>query len=50
MKGCVHSYLPNVQVNLRSNFNSEKLVKSETPLCSFAKFGLKGGENILERH
>ena len=30
------------------NFNFEKLVKRETPLCGFAKVGLKGGENILE--
>ena len=29
-------------------FNFEKLVKRETPLCGFAKVGLKGGENILE--
>ena len=37
----VHTYHP--------NFNSEKFVKSETPLCSFAKVGVKGGENSLER-
>ena len=36
----MHSYLPNAQINLRSNFNSEKLVKSETPLCIFAKVGV----------
>ena len=45
----MHSYLPNAQRNLQSNFNSEKLVKSEIPLCCFAKVGLKAGENILER-
>ena len=42
------SYLPNALINLRLNFNFEKLVKCETPLCGFAKVGLKGGENILE--
>ena len=46
----MHSYLPNAQINLRSNFNSEKLVKSETPLHCFAKVGLKAGENILQHH
>ena len=45
----MHSYLPNAQINLRSNFNSEKLVKSETPFCCFTKVGLKVGENILQR-
>ena len=49
MKVGMLSYLPNVQINLRSNFNSEKLVKSETPLCFFAKVGLKVGENISQR-
>ena len=48
VKVVVHTYLPNVQINLRSNFNSKNLVKSETPLCGFAKVGLKEGENILE--
>ena len=42
MKVGVHSYLPNAQINLRSNFNSEKLVKSETLWCRFAKVRLKG--------
>ena len=46
----MHSYLPNALINPRSNFNSEKLVKSETPLCCFAKVGLKAGENISQRH
>ena len=48
MKVGMHSYLRNAQINLQSNFNSEKLVKSETPLCGFAKVGPKEGENILE--
>ena len=43
-------FLPNGHLNLRSNFNSEKLVKSETPLCCFTKVGLKTGENISQRH
>ena len=46
----VHSSLPNAWINLQSNFNFEKLVKSETLLCNFVKVGIKGGENILERH
>ena len=50
VKVVVHTYLPNVQINLRSNFNSEKLIKSETPLCGFSKVGLKGGGNIPEHH
>ena len=48
MKVVLHYYLPNANINLRSNFNSEKLVKSETPLYGFAKAGLKGGQNSLE--
>ena len=47
MKVSMHSYLPNALINLRLNFNFEKLVKCETPLCSFAKVGLKVGENIF---
>ena len=39
-------YLPNAKINLLSNFNSEKLVKSETLLYGFAEVGIKGGENI----
>ena len=49
----MHSYLPNAQINLRSNFNSEKLVKSETLLCGFAKVGLKEltiFRNVLNVH
>ena len=37
----MHSYLPNAQINLLSNFNFEKLVKSETPLCVLLRLGLK---------
>ena len=48
VKVCMHSYFPNADLNLRLNFNFEKLVKRETPLCGFAKVGLKGGANILE--
>ena len=48
MKVSMRSYLPNVLINLRLNFNFEKLVKRETPLYGFAKVGIKGGENILE--
>ena len=44
----MQSYLPNVHLNLWLNFNSKKLVKSETPLCSFTKVGVKGGENSSE--
>ena len=33
----VHCYIPNAKINLRSNFNSEKLVKSETLLYGFAE-------------
>ena len=49
MKVGVHSYLPNAHLNLRSNFNSKKLVKSETPSCGFTKIGVKGGENSSKR-
>ena len=38
----VHWYLPNAKINLRSSFNSEKLVKSETLLYGFAEVGIKG--------
>ena len=44
MKFGVDWYLPNAKVNLRPNFNSEKLVKSETLLYGFAEVGIKGGE------
>ena len=42
MKIGVHWYLPNAKVNLRSNFNSEKLVKSETLLYGLAEVGIQG--------
>ena len=38
----VHASLSNGNPNLCSNFNSEKLVRSETPSCIFARVGLKG--------
>ena len=44
----VHCYLPNAKINLRSNFNSEKLVKSETLFYGFTEVGLKGGQNSFE--
>ena len=44
MKVSMYSFLPNASIN----FNFEKLVKCETPLCGFSKVGLKGGEHILE--
>jgi len=43
------SFLPNGHLNLRSNFNSEKLVKSETSLCTFAMVALKVSENSSKR-
>ena len=48
MKVSMHSYLPNAPINIQLNFNFEKLVKRETSLCSFAKVGLKAGENISQ--
>ena len=45
----MHSYIPNGHLNLQSYFNSEKLVKSETSSCSFAKVALKGSEKSSER-
>ena len=50
MKFSIHSYLPNASINLLLDFNFEKLVKRETPLCNFSKVGLKVGENISQRH
>ena len=38
----LHPSLSNGHPNLWSNFNSKKLVKSETPSCIFARVGLKG--------
>ena len=46
-------YLPNAKINLQSNFNSEKLVKSETLLYGVAEVGIKGGEifwNVSKFH
>ena len=37
----VHCYVANAKINLRSNFNSEKLVKSETPSLMFLCVPLK---------
>ena len=42
MKVGVHSYLPNAHLNLWSNFNSEKFVKSETPQVVSLRLGLQG--------
>ena len=42
MKVGVHCYLPNAKINLQSNFNYEKSVKSETLLYGFAEVGIKG--------
>jgi len=44
----MHSYLPNGHLNLRSNFNSKKLVRSETSSCIFARVGLKRSPNSSE--
>ena len=49
MKVGVNSYLPNAHLNLWSNFNFKKFVKSETPSCRFAKIGVTGGENSSKR-
>ena len=38
----VHGYLSNEHLNLWSNFNFEKLVRSETPSFVFARGGLEG--------
>ena len=45
----VHTYHPNAHQKIWSNFNSDKFVKTETLSCSFAKVGVKGGENSSER-
>ena len=42
MKVSMDSYLRNALINLRLNFNFEKLVKPETPLCGFTMVWLKG--------
>ena len=46
----MHSYLPNGHLNPRSNFDFEKLVKSEIPSCTFTKVALKGSENSSKRY
>ena len=46
MKVGMNSYITNAQINLRSNFKSKKLVKSETLLCGFSKVRVTGGDNI----
>ena len=43
----VHIFISNRHPNLWSNFNSENLVKTETPSFVFAKVWLKGGEIAL---
>ena len=50
MNVSMHSFLLDALINLRLNFNFEKLVKRETLLCIFAKVGLKAGENISQHH
>ena len=40
----VHACISSGHPNLSSNFNSEKLVRSETPSCIFARVGLEGVE------
>ena len=47
---CMHAYLSNGYPNLRSNFNYEKLVKSETSPCAFTKVSLEGSENSSKLH
>ena len=44
-KGRVNACLSNGHPNLLSSFNSEKLVKSETPSCGFVTIWLKGAKN-----
>jgi len=41
----VHACISNGHPNLWSNFNCEKIVKSETSSCIFARFRLKAGPN-----
>ena len=40
MKVGMHSYFPNVDLNLWLNFNFEKLVERESLLCGFPKVGV----------
>ena len=49
----VNCYLPNAKINLQLNFNSEKLVKSESLMYGFLEVGIKGGEifwNVSKFH
>ena len=48
MKFGVHSYLENANLNLSSNFNFNKFVKSETPSCGFANIGVKIAKNVAK--
>ena len=41
----VHACVSNGKPNLSSSFSFEKLFKSESPPCGFARFWLKWGEN-----
>ena len=43
-KFSMHSFLPNLHLNLWSCFNSKKLVKRENLSCAFTKVALKGSE------
>ena len=43
-----HACLANWNPNILSNFNYDKLVKSETLPCIFSRVWLKGGENSSE--
>ena len=44
----MHACLSNGHPNQSSSFNFEKLVKSETPSCSFVRVWLKAAENSSE--
>ena len=50
VKVCMHVCLSNGHPNIRSNFNSKKLVKSETLSCGFARIGIKGRVNSSKCH
>ena len=47
-KVSVNACLSNGHPNILSSFNSEKLVKRETPSCGFVRVWLKGAENSSE--
>ena len=42
MKVSMHSYLPNVPINLRLNFSFDKLLKRKLRCAVLPRFGLKG--------